>query len=1715
MCRRSMLTVLLAIALASGCSKPTPVPAPPSIDPIMVTPTPGPGPGGEVPQGGPGQPVLPADDYGRLHDRLFNSMAEPSRKERYDAALLDAISHIAEQKYNLALLDLQTAQGLDDTELVRGEIARVNDLLAQQETATKTVQDLQTVLKDGPADVVVPLSNDALKQFGGTDQGPALADVQRQAAILELAAASPEEQVVLRKRWWVSGKAALEDNNLRTAVLSFELALSDAPAEDPRRQELETVRGRLVRYDEQRDLANRLRRDRATLEDALPTLVSAQQAWDTTQVRSDLDEVRFALSRCRDRLAVADFEVRGDLGWPDAGRTVSDALLGGFKRRFDLVERGQLDRVLGELKLEGAALGVDDGGRREIGRLGRLKYLVVGSITPLNGVTVHARLVNVQTGLIEQSARLSAPTLDQLVNRLEVLARKLQMTDEQQLAFEAQLANEAVEIQPIAPLADNQAVPPAPQFLANQAPPPVVAFAGGPVPLGAPVEVVIEDLRRLPAPVLLAEPVLVVQPPPVLLAGPRGRLLALSLELGDNLFRRGRHREAHRHYELALQLSGGNPEVVLRLDRVRPYLPPPPPPAVIVTPPPLLAVNIGPGQLVVSNPFLVQPPPPPPPLVVVAPAPVLRPRVLVFNFLVNARPGLVPPFLGDWAADSFAGYFGPRYEVVDRGELRWYMARLGITLRDVLNDPGARWGLCQALNARYLVFGTIQETSSFDVTSLLIDAQTGAPTAVAAIHVQSHEELKLRLGELTLQLGATPAQQIILAQQGRRSEAALAQVRTLKAAGRFKEAVEVGQAAVLEYPDSIILRTLVLQVSVQQQQVEIDVGRRGENERRARALEVERRQQADLVQKSAAARLKAETEGKNRNAAAQERVEADRKRAYDALIKQGQEALRRKAYEQAVQNFRCAVALRAEAEGFQQLAQADKERDLAHQARALEEAKQKADAEAAAHAEAVTRLAEARKQQVARSAERRQHELDQAAKLTERARKDLSEGKVDEALSAARFAQSLNPTPEAERLVSQTEQARDLKLVKGEQQRKEIEANQKKQEAYGDAMKKGGEALSSRKYGEAVAQYDAAVKLFPTDAAVAGRNGARSLLERDKAAQEAEKNKAAEQERRTAEIKKLLGTARQRLEAHQFKEAESEYNLVLQLDPGNVEARSGKARVVLARADQDRTHAAEADRAQKQEQARVLLARGKADFDGKRYDSALTALNEAVKLDPTNAEASTFQKKAQDYRNAQARDEEQGRKRKADFDRLLAQGRTELGAKKYAEAAKTLTEAQKLIPDNADVKAYLGQAQQGLKKQENEGKVAELVAEARKAMAARDFPKAEGLLNQARPLIPGDADVTRASDELARARKPAPVDTKRKEDYELAMSAGADAVKKQNYPGAVNAYREALRIMPGDASATVKLEAATNLAFSASLEKGRTALKEQQADAALKNADEALLLKPGDKEATALRTSAQALKTSQANDGKKREELTRLVTSGKAALAAKKPEEAIKDADEALKLVPGDKEATTLRLVAVGRTAFNAQKYEDALKSAADALKLVPSDAAASALQKEATAARDVESRKAEFNRLLTQGQQALTARKYPEAEKAFTQALALVPNDPTASKGLKDAKEGQRPNPQAEFARHFQAGQDADRQKRYADAVASYREALKIIPNEPKASAALKTADFNQHMETGKKQLAASKFPEAQMEFEAALQDFPTNAEAKALLQKAKDRKQ
>src|SRR5262249_38109148 len=99
------------------------------------------------------------------------------------------------------------------------------------------------------------------------------------------------------------------------------------------------------------------------------------------------------------------------------------------------------------------------------------------------------------------------------------------------------------------------------------------------------------------------------------------------------------------------------------------------------------------------------------------------------------------------------------------------------------------------------------------------------------------------------------------------------------------------------------------------------------------------------------------------------------------------------------------------------------------------------------------------------------------------------------------------------------------------------------------------------------------------------------------------------------------------------------------------------------------------------------------------------------------------------------------------------------------------------------------------------------------------------------------------------------------------------------------------------------------------------------------------------------------------------------------------------------------------------RAAMVGQRYADARNEFLAALENKPDDPAAldghkqaekrlNELQEEARAQTD-------FNRLMDQGDRALRNRRYEEAERAYTKAVALLPRNLDARHGLREAQKG------------------------------------------------------------------------------------------------------
>jgi tetratricopeptide (TPR) repeat protein len=172
----------------------------------------------------------------------------------------------------------------------------------------------------------------------------------------------------------------------------------------------------------------------------------------------------------------------------------------------------------------------------------------------------------------------------------------------------------------------------------------------------------------------------------------------------------------------------------------------------------------------------------------------------------------------------------------------------------------------------------------------------------------------------------------------------------------------------------------------------------------------------------------------------------------------------------------------------------------------------------------------------------------------------------------------------------------------------------------------------------------------------------------------------------------------------------------------------------------------------------------------------------------------------------------------------------------------------------------------------------------------------------------------------------------------------------------------------------------------------------------------------------------------------------------------------------------------------------------------------------------------DADKRKAAYDKLMDQGKQAMTGKRYADAVGYFESALNLLPGD-DATQALADArkelaKDDTEKKKLTDYNTFMDAGKAAADAGRYVDAIREFVAAQRIIPGDPAAAraqrdaeqklAALKddgkkTTDFNRLMDKAKNALGDKKYDAAIDGATAALRVMPGDAAATQLLADAR----
>jgi tetratricopeptide (TPR) repeat protein len=437
------------------------------------------------------------------------------------------------------------------------------------------------------------------------------------------------------------------------------------------------------------------------------------------------------------------------------------------------------------------------------------------------------------------------------------------------------------------------------------------------------------------------------------------------------------------------------------------------------------------------------------------------------------------------------------------------------------------------------------------------------------------------------------------------------------------------------------------------------------------------------------------------------------------------------------------------------------------------------------------------------------------------------------------------------------------------------------------------------------------------------------------------------------------------------------------------------------------------------------MIQGNASLAEQRYEDAIKAYGEAIKVAPQEVEAAKGLNAARTALAALTKDQEDTQKRKVEFDRLMDEGKKALGEKQIAQAVRAFEGALLLDPTDTALKKLLedarGQLAEDAEQKKKLANYDRFLAAGRAALVAGRYADAIREFTSALTVIPNDEAALAGKRQAERRITEEQNDEKRRASFVQALTVGAQALKNKRFEEAVQAYELALKLYPGEKEAQQGLQLAKQSLANAQaqvnnlLAQAQAAMQLLRYDEAVRLYQEAARLAPNNEQV------AQALRQAEA-------QMLNLQTAQQAYL----------------------------RWMNQAAFAVQAKRWDDAARSYSEALRIVPNDADAllGLRNAQANLAREVRNRGA-FNDAMTRAQNAYKAGRYQEAARAYQDALVLIPDDLTALNGLR----------QARYAYYMTEADTHFKLKRYLEAARDYENALREVPGDPAAARGLQQA--------------------------------------------------
>jgi tetratricopeptide (TPR) repeat protein len=659
-----------------------------------------------------------------------------------------------------------------------------------------------------------------------------------------------------------------------------------------------------------------------------------------------------------------------------------------------------------------------------------------------------------------------------------------------------------------------------------------------------------------------------------------------------------------------------------------------------------------------------------------------------------------------------------------------------------------------------------------------------------------------------------------------------------------------------------------------------------------------------------------------------------------------------------------------------------------------------------------------------------------------------------------------------------------------------------KKAAFDKVIAEGDAALASKSYEAAKAKYteaqgmDASSTIPKTKIAEVDKQ-----MNADKAAADAAAKKAA--------FDKAIGEGDAALATKNYEAAKAKYT-----EAQGIDSKSTLPKEKIAEADKQlNADKAAADAALKKANYDKALGEGNAFFDAKNYEAAKEKYNAAVSIDNSRNEAKD--KLAQISKLAS--DQATLDKQKKDYDAAMADGNSLQIAGKLVEAKAKYTEANKIDATQQAPVVKIAEIESLLKADNQNKEIAKLLSEGNTALGAKKYSDAKTKYNQVLALDSKNTEALAKLQEVINAETLMSGEQARQAEFQALKADGIALMGQTKYLEAKQKLTQARNIQ-ADADVDKKIAeceakilelektASNSQKYNALLQEGKSLEAAKEYDQAIAKYTEALTIQNAQEPKDRIE-AIKKLKENQLAEAKTLADIANLVKAGDEFTSKKEYEKAISAYDQALLLKKDPavqaKKDEAIRLKTEGDTTSDQAKYDKILNAGQQAIndkdypKAIDMYNRAISFRKTdpvpvkkleevqalMKAENDAKAKNEAYRAKITEAEAAAKSGKIENAISLFEQAKVIKSDELTPDKRIAELRASMSNvvNPQEEIDKKYQAaitaGDMAAKGKAYTDAIKSYEGALAVKPKDPTATA--KILEINQILDD---QVKASK---------------------------------